>query len=312
MDGSRRTVTLAAAALMLACAGAALVLALAAAPAFAFGSWAHDSAIGCSCHDAGTPTDATCTACHTGFKSYPGRTCWSCHYPGQDTSTLSTPSSACSQGCHLYKPVDKDYTIPYTHGANPHLGSGAGCLVCHATSPTATDPGASPHHSGVVSGFDDCQACHTGYQKPAGTVACTTCHTTAVAFHLRTADSPGYKQCRACHAEKHAGRNVPQSKCATCHKGAGSGPAKIAQHAGSVSKKYVCGACHKQKLHAHSFSSAITSCRSCHGGKFHARQKLPGRSVCLRCHTAARRHSDGFGCALCHKRAIHSTRPNAR
>src|SRR5665647_2824255 len=125
-------------------------------------------ATGCSCHSAGTPTDARCTRCHTGFKSYPGRTCWSCHYPGQDTSSLSTPSSACSQGCHLYKPVDKAYTIPYTHGADPHLSSGAGCRNCHATSPDPFDPGASAHHRGQATGFDDCQACHTGYQKHAG------------------------------------------------------------------------------------------------------------------------------------------------
>jgi hypothetical protein len=312
VDGSRRTVILVATALILACAGAALALAFTAAPARAFESWAHDGAAGCSCHEAGKPTDATCTACHNGFQSYPGRTCWSCHYPGQDTSTLSTPSSACSQGCHLYKPVAKAYIIPYTHGANPHLGSNAGCLDCHATSPDPFDPGASPHHSGQTTGFSDCTACHTGYQEHAGKVACTSCHPTAAAFHLYTASSPGFKNCRTCHARKHAGRSVPQSKCAACHKGTGSGPAKVAQHAGGVSKTYVCGTCHNKKLHARGLSSAITSCRSCHGGKFHAAQKSPGRSVCLRCHTAARRHANGFGCALCHKRAIHATRPNAR
>jgi predicted CXXCH cytochrome family protein len=312
VDGSRRTVILTAAALILACAGAALVLAFTAAPADAFNDWAHDGATGCSCHDAGTPTDATCTACHAGFKSYPGRTCWSCHYHGQDTSTLSTPSSACSQGCHLYKPVDKAYTIPYTHSSNPHVGSTAGCLNCHATSPDPFNAGASPHHSGQATPFSDCTACHTGFQKHAGAVACTSCHPTAVAFHLYTANSPGFKNCRTCHAMKHAGRSVPQSACATCHKGKGSGPAKVAQHASGVSKTYVCGTCHKQKLHARGFSAAITSCHSCHGGKYHAAQKFPGRSVCLRCHTAAKRHSNGFGCALCHKTAIHATKPNAR
>jgi len=312
VDGLRRTVTLAAVALVLACAGAALALAFDAPPAGAFESWAHDGATGCSCHSAGTPTDARCTRCHTGFKSYPGRTCWSCHYPGQDTSSLSTPSSACSQGCHLYKPVDKAYTIPYTHGADPHLSSGAGCRNCHATSPDPFDPGASAHHRGQATGFDDCQACHTGYQKHAGALACTACHTTAVAFHLHTADSPGFKNCRACHAKKHAGRKVPQSKCATCHKGKGSGPAKAAQHASGVSKKHVCGACHSKKLHARSLGAAITTCRSCHASKFHGRQRMPRSGVCKRCHTAAWHHADGFACALCHRRAIHSLRPNAR
>ena len=88
---------------------AAIVLALAftAPPASAYSQWAHDGATGCSCHDQGTPTDATCTACHTGFKSYPGMNCWSCHAPGQDTSTLSSPSSACSQECHLWDSTQK-------------------------------------------------------------------------------------------------------------------------------------------------------------------------------------------------------------
>ena len=69
--------------------------------ALAFGTWAHDGAVVCAdCHVGGTgpATDASCTACHgSSFKSFPGRSCWSCHYPGQDTSTLSTPASACSQ-----------------------------------------------------------------------------------------------------------------------------------------------------------------------------------------------------------------------
>jgi hypothetical protein len=311
VDVSRRTVTLAAVVLVLACIAATLALAFSAAPAGALGSWAHDGATGCSCHDAGTPTDATCTACHKGFVSFPGRTCWSCHYPGQDTSILSTPSSACSQGCHLYNSLDKAYTIPYTHGANPHLGSTSGCLDCHATSPDPFDPGASPHHSGQQTGFTDCTACHTGFQKHAGQVACTSCHPTAAAFHLYTADSPGFKNCRTCHPMKHAGHTVPQSKCATCHKGKGSGPATIAQHAGSITKKRVCGACHSKRLHASAVSKAVKSCRTCHTSKFHARQPVPSRSVCAGCHTRALRHADGFACTLCHRSAVHSARPRA-
>lgn len=311
MDASRRVVALAVTALVLACAGAALTLVFAAEPAGAFSSWAHDGADGCSCHRQGTPTDATCTACHGGFKSYPGRTCWSCHYPGQDTSSLSTPSSACSQACHLYRRVDKAYTTPYTHGTDPHRGSSPDCLSCHATSPGPFDPGASAHHSGQATGLGDCAACHTGFQKHAGKVACTSCHPRAVAFHRFTSDSPGYKQCRTCHAKRHAGRRVAQSRCATCHKGKGSGPAQAAQHANGVTKKRVCGACHTQKLHARAVSRSVTSCRTCHKSQFHAGQPIPPRSVCTRCHTRALQHANGYGCTLCHKRAVHSTRPSA-
>ena len=201
--------------------------------------------------------------------------------------------------------------VPTTHGADPHLGSTAACLDCHPTSVSISNPGSSPHHSGQETTFTDCQACHSSYQQHAGKVQCTTCHTTAVAFHLYQADSPGFKNCRACHAMRHAGKNVPASKCATCHRGQGSGAPPAAQHAKSITRRSICGGCHKQKLHATALSSAITSCRSCHGGKYHARQRAPSSSVCQRCHTAARHHASGFKCTLCHRRAVHNPRPRA-
>jgi len=298
------------AAVVVALAVVVCALALSAAPAGAFSEWQHDGAAGCSCHDNGTPTDAACTSCHAGFVSYPDATCWTCHYPGQDTSTLSTPGTACSQECHLWNSIQKSYITPSTHGANPHLGSGSDCTACHPASVSIFDPGSSPHHSGQATGFDDCAACHSGYQKHANKVQCTKCHTTAEAFHLFTATSPGFKNCRACHAKRHAGRSVAQSKCATCHKGTGSGPAKTAQHAKSISKKYVCGSCHSQKLHASAVSKRVRNCRTCHRGKFHAAQRAPAKSICLNCHPSASRHDNGFRCTLCHRRAVHNRRPS--
>jgi hypothetical protein len=303
----RRAITVLAP-VVLVLAAAVLALALSASPASAFDSWAHDGATGCVCHDQGAPTDATCVTCHSGFRSYPGQTCWSCHAPGQDTSTLSAPSSACSQECHLWNSVQKTYLTPTTHGANPHLGATSACLECHPTSPGIANPGSSPHHSGQAAGFTECGVCHSSLQKHAGKIACTTCHADATAFHLYQASSPGFKKCGSCHSMKHAGKKISASKCASCHKGSGGVPA---QHSSSVTKKYVCSGCHRQKLHARSFSSAITSCRSCHGGKYHARQKLPGKSTCTRCHTAALHHANGFQCKLCHGKAIHNTRPSA-
>jgi hypothetical protein len=150
-----------------------------------------------------------------------------------------------------------------------------------------------------------------GYQKHTGAVACATCHTQAEAFHLGTASSPGTRTCRACHAKKHAGRSVPGTKCAACHKGAGSGPAAKAQHSSSVTKRFACSTCHAKKLHARSVSRVVKSCRTCHGGKYHAAQRRPSNAVCLRCHSAARWHAVGYRCALCHKRAVHATRPSA-
>jgi hypothetical protein len=284
-----------------------LALALTASPASAFGDWQHNGATGCVCHDQGRPTDATCQSCHTGFQSYPGQTCWSCHAPGQDTSTLSTPSSACSQECHLWNSTQKQYIIPTTHGANPHLGSSPACLGCHPTSVSISDPGSSPHHSGQVTGFSSCGTCHSSPQKHAGQVACASCHENATAFHLYEADNPGFKKCGTCHSMRHAGKRVATSKCASCHKGTGGRPA---QHSSSVTRKFVCGGCHSQRLHASAVSKRVKSCRTCHSGKYHAAQRTPGKSVCKGCHSIAKRHDDGFACTLCHRRAVHATRPS--
>lgn len=315
---------------------AVLALALTAPPASAFSQWQHDGAIGCeSCHSQGTPTDASCTGCHPGFVSYPGETCWSCHYPGQDTTpywtnsptptatptetptatptetptpTPTPTSPACSQECHLWDPVQKAYDIPTTHGANPHLGSTPDCLDCHQRSVSVFDPDASPHHSGQATGFSDCGACHASPQRHAGKVSCTGCHTSAQAFHLFEASSPGYKKCGSCHKMRHAGRKISTSKCASCHKGTSG---RSAQHSSKVTKKYVCGGCHKQKLHARAVSKAVKNCRTCHRGKFHAAQRTPSKSRCTACHRPALRHDNGYQCTLCHRRAVHATRPSA-
>jgi len=309
MSGLRQGALFAVWAMALACVGMALVATLGVEPAGAFDAWQHDGARLCVCHADGPPTDATCTSCHAGFVSVPDNSCWSCHYPGQDTSSLSSPSSACSQSCHLYNAADKAYTIPYTHGTNPHLGSTPECLDCHQTSAGIADPGQSPHHNGAQQ-FNDCTACHVGFQKHAGKVSCTTCHASAAAFHLYQASSPGFKNCRSCHAKRHAGRNVPQSKCATCHKGTGSGGAAQAQHAAQPTKGRVCSACHSKALHAARRGSGITSCQTCHKGKFHAAQRIPGNSVCTGCHGRAVRHTNGYRCTLCHRSAVHNARPS--
>jgi len=286
-----------------------LALALTASTASAFTQWQHDGAVGCqSCHSQGSPTDASCTGCHPGFASYPDMTCWSCHAPGQDTSTLSASSSACSQECHLWNSVQKAYITPSTHGADPHLGSTSECLSCHPTSVSVFDPGSSPHHSGQATGFNDCGACHASPQEHAGKVSCTSCHSDAEAFHLFQASNPGYKKCGSCHAMKHAGKKVATSKCASCHKGSSG---RSVQHSSSVTRKFVCSGCHTKKLHARSVSKKVKSCRTCHTGRYHAAQRTPPKSRCTGCHSIAKRHDDGFACTLCHRRAVHSTRPSA-
>jgi len=381
--GRREHMLVAVAILVLLCAAAAAALALSAAPASAFDGWTHDGASTCaSCHNGQPLTDATCTICHGKlYKSFPGKQCWSCHVPGEDTTPLSTPSSACSQGCHLWNQAVRDYTLPFTHGALPHDGAagyGKTCLDCHQTSISIVDPGGSPHHSGVETppptcedchngvdavaqethdgnpctschtgmnippvpatcndchpvktfGTPDCLACHAaqvhntkpqppacsdchgdGYKQHAGKVACLTCHTGIAALHHGQSQTSTQRDCRSCHAKKHAGKKVPQSKCATCHKGSGTGPAAKAQHSTRVTKAKTCSACHSQRLHASALGSGITSCGTCHKSKFHAGQKTPSNSVCLGCHGSAARHAGGYGCALCHRSAVHNARP---
>ena len=383
MAGCRRHVPLAVAVLVLLCAAAA-ALTLSAAPAAAFDAWGHDGASTCaSCHNGQPLTDATCTTfCHgSRYKSFPGRQCWSCHVPGEDTAPLSTPSTACSQDCHVWDPATVDYTIPFTHGALPHDGAagyGRTCLDCHQTSVSIVDPDGSPHHSGqttppptcedchngvdavaqVTHDGNPCTSCHTGmnlppvpatcttchaattfgtqnclachatqvhnlkpqapacsdchgsaYRQHAGKVACVTCHTGIAAFHHGQSTTSTTRNCRSCHAKKHAGKKVALSKCATCHRGTGTGPAAKAQHSTTVTKLQTCSACHSKRLHASALGSGITSCGACHKSKFHAAQRSPGNSVCLRCHGRAAWHSNGYGCTLCHRSVVHNARP---
>lgn len=307
MRSLRRWATVAVAALVVLAAVAA-TLAFTASPASAYGNWAHDGATGCVCHNQGTPTDASCSSCHAGFTSYPGDSCWTCHEPGTDTSTLSTPSSACSQECHTWNSVQKQYVNPFTHGDDPHLGSTTECLACHSTSTSVFDPGSSPHHSGEATGINQCGACHSSPQKHAGKVACAKCHTTAEQFHEFQATSPGYKNCGACHTKKHAGKKIAQRRCAQCHKGTSG---RTAQHSSRVTKKFVCSGCHRKALHASKVSKSVKNCRTCHAGKYHAKQRTPGKSRCTKCHRVALRHDNGFQCTLCHRRAVHNSRPSA-
>jgi hypothetical protein len=379
----RQRALVAVAVLVLLCAGGVAALALSVAPAAAYDGWAHDGASRCvDCHNGQPLNDQTCTAfCHFKFKSFPGKQCWTCHLPGAATAPLSTPSSACSQGCHLWDQAAAGYTVPFTHGVMPHDGAtgyGKVCLDCHETSAAFNDPAGSPHHSGQTTpppscadchngvdavaqathdgnpctschtgmnlppvpatcnqchpaktfGTPDCLSCHaaavhntkpqtpacadchgSGYQQHAGKVACLTCHTGIAAFHHGTSTTTTQKSCRSCHPKRHAGKNVPQSKCATCHKGTGTGPAAMAQHSTRISKAKTCSTCHSKRLHASALGSGITSCGTCHKSKFHAGQRSPSNSVCTPCHGRASRHSNGYGCALCHRSAVHNARP---
>ena len=175
------------------------------------------------------------------------------------------------------------------------------CLACHAAQVHNTDPQPPA-----------CSDCHgDGYKKHAGKVACLTCHTGIAAFHHGQSTTTTVKNCRSCHAKRHAGKNVAQSKCATCHKGTGTGPAAKAQHSTSVTKSYVCSTCHSQKLHASALGSGITSCRHVPQGQVPRRPEDAAPTACApRCHGRAARHTNGYAAALCHRSVVHNARPS--
>jgi hypothetical protein len=122
-----------------------VALGMTARPAAAIGAYAHDGASACgSCH-APNPTNEVCTGCHTGgFVPHPkggaATTCWTCHTPGQDVSSVQT-ASGCGTGA----------AGATCHNQAAHVGSNTkACTSCHGVSLAANDPGQSAHHKTSV------------------------------------------------------------------------------------------------------------------------------------------------------------------
>ena len=125
--------------------GLAIVASIAAQPAGANSGYKHGPAQACSsCHPGGDtnvkPTNAKCTACHTGgFAAVGLNTCWTCHTPGQDVSGFKTPTGCADgvsrPGCHA--------------DPAPHVGSTLknGCTSCHSVTTSAANPSNSSHHA---------------------------------------------------------------------------------------------------------------------------------------------------------------------
>jgi hypothetical protein len=232
-------------------------------------------------HDGADEQAPSCTGCHNGViagaqETHDGQDCEACH----DGMDLPAVPATCTT-CHAAG----------TFGTQD-------CRSCHAAQIHDTTPGAG-----------GCTSCHSGYQQHAGALSCTSCHTNAAAFHHGTA-APAVKNCRSCHAMKHAGAKVAASRCADCHKGSAPAAKPRAQHSTSVTKKYVCSGCHSKKLHAKA-EGANTTCRTCHKSMYHAKQAAVTVSACTKCHTGAKRHAGGRTCVTCHKSAVHDPTPSA-
>ncbi|MGE5228229.1 MAG: hypothetical protein ACM3MJ_00740, partial [Deltaproteobacteria bacterium] len=228
------------------------VLLAAAAPASAYQEWNHSTALGkrsCAvgCHAEQTPTNATCTGCHAGFKTRGTQKCWSCHEPGADTSAWQL-AAGCTTTCHLLTSTDDEpaYTTSYAHTRSAHLGAsgyGKTCVDCHGVSSGATAPGASPHHDAVDSpapacatchngtlaaaktshagAATSCAACHTGHDRPAVPASCLTCHSSVSHPEARQIAFTNDVSCTnaRCHGTTalHTATPALTKTCSTCH-----------------------------------------------------------------------------------------------
>jgi hypothetical protein len=137
------------AALMAIVVGLAIAAAVVVQPALAYDhpttdTFKHGTATLCgSCHPVTGPTDPRtndlCTQCHTpGFAAVGSKTCWTCHLPGQDMSTVQTAAGCATgvagAGCHAT--------------ATKHVGAtlNGGCTSCHSVVSSSTNPSNSSHH----------------------------------------------------------------------------------------------------------------------------------------------------------------------
>ena len=156
MTSLRRWAALAAVAVALLSA-VGLALALTASPASAFTEWQHDGATGCSpvTARARRPTPPA-PAATPASRAIPDMTCWSCHAPGQDTSTLSVAELGLQPGVPPVELRAEGVHHPqHARRRTPTSESSPECLSCHPTSVSVFDPGSSPHHSGQAAGFSE-------------------------------------------------------------------------------------------------------------------------------------------------------------
>lgn len=170
---------------LLVAVGLAVAFTVLAPAAGAYPSYKHGTATTCAaCHPGGDTsvplTDTACTSCHTGFVSRPSgsgaRTCWTCHAPGQDMSSVQTATgcgpASDGSGCH---------------SGPRHLGSNllAGCTACHGVAASATDPDGSAHHTTTAYTTPTCATCHTAtpHEEYLTGVACGDCHVGVAPVH---------------------------------------------------------------------------------------------------------------------------------
>src|SRR5660397_76096 len=305
-------------------------------------------------HDSALPDGpigpAGCTTCHPGRTEHAGKVaCTTCHDSAEafHHGNASSPGYPDCRSCHADKPKPAAGRSCQTchkgaqHQAQPQVGS---CSSCHGTGrarhagkvacTTCHDSAEAFHHGNASSpGYPDCRSCHADKPKPAagrscqtchkgaqhqahpqvgscrschgtgrarnaGKVASTTCHDSAEPFHHGNAASPGYPDCRSCHADKPkpaAGRS-----CQTCHKGA--------QHQAQP-QVGSCSSCHGTGRARHAGKVACTTCRDSAEAFHHGNASSPGYPDCRSCHADKPKPAAGRSCQTCHKGAQHQAQP---
>jgi hypothetical protein len=300
-----------------------LLLLVFAASAAAYSDFKHATATAkdsCTvgCHEKKTPTNASCTTCHTGFAARGAQKCWDCHAPGQATSSWQL-AAGCTSTCHVSTTTSgkPSYTTPYLHSATVHLGAsgyGKTCVTCHGASTGAAAPGTGPHHDAVDSAAPTCAGCHDGTiaSTPSGhqgySAVCTSCHTgmdrpkgECAACHVgntgTTTPQITYTNTLACgdascHGKvtNHTGTPIGAAPCATCH----------TAHYQTLG---TCGTCHPDPQTFHHGTSAgrpLADCAGCHDGGVATARTSHSTFACSVCHTDMAPASVPAVCAQCH------------
>src|SRR5660397_201321 len=273
----------------------------------------HDSAEAFHHGNASSPGYPDCRSCHADKpKPAAGRSCQTCHKGAQHQAQPQVGSCSSCHGTGRARHAGKvacttchDSAEAFHHGDAPAPGY-PDCRSCHADKPKpAAGRSCQTCHKGAQHQAQpqvgSCSSCHgTGRARHAGKVACTTCHDSAEAFHHGNASSPGYPDCRSCHADKPkpaAGRS-----CQTCHKGA--------QHQAQP-QVGSCSSCHGTGRARHAGKVACTTCRDSAEAFHHGNASSPGYPDCRSCHADKPKPAAGRSCQTCHKGAQHQTPPHA-
>lgn len=262
------------------------------------------------CHDGKTATGKATAHVPVGVTN-----CLSCHAtaawrPSFWNHTQVTPLPACST-CH------SGQYPPAVGKSASHLLTSAACDTCHKS--TVSWLVAKPDHTGFNTATNCTQSgCHgngasgkTISHIPAGTLNCTSCHTTTawrptLWTHLQITPLPACANCHNGQYPPARGKTpthiVTTAACETCHKTTATWLGAKTDHSAFTAATN-CATCHTAGAGATAKGAAhipvgTTNCLTCHGtvtwlpSKWNHTQ-LAVAAQCATCHTGAFPPADG-------------------